>query len=177
MSKEQKHAASVQNQFIFESGSINTIIKDSTFNGPVYTCKPIEEEGEDVGGKTSASEEDGGEESHRLADEKVRQRIEALLPKFKSKRSWFSVVKVLMLRGYVLDGDFKAASTFLNKLFPDGLMVSYDASDLSKLHVGCLRKPLDEWTFEASTMKQRAIYDAYHSLALEFDHLLEVTKK
>lgn len=35
MSQDQKHAANVQNQFIFESGSINTIIKDNTFNGAV----------------------------------------------------------------------------------------------------------------------------------------------
>lgn len=40
MSQEEKHTTTIQNQFIFEAGSVNTIIKDSTFNGPVYTCKP-----------------------------------------------------------------------------------------------------------------------------------------
>lgn len=38
MSKQNETTQHVENQFIFEAGSITTIIKGGTFNAPVYTC-------------------------------------------------------------------------------------------------------------------------------------------
>lgn len=43
MEKEKGIIQHIENQFIFEAGSNNTIIKDSTFNAPVYTYKPKED--------------------------------------------------------------------------------------------------------------------------------------
>lgn len=37
MNKDQQAVTHVENQFNFETGSINTIIKGGTFNAPVYT--------------------------------------------------------------------------------------------------------------------------------------------
>lgn len=46
MEKEREIVQHIENQFIFEAGSNNTIIKDSTFNAPVYTCKLEEDDRE-----------------------------------------------------------------------------------------------------------------------------------
>lgn len=37
MNKEHQNISHVENQFNFEAGSINTVIKGGTFNAPVYT--------------------------------------------------------------------------------------------------------------------------------------------
>lgn len=47
MNKEKEVVQHIENQFIFEAGSHNTIIKDSTFNAPVYTCRLKEEDNDD----------------------------------------------------------------------------------------------------------------------------------
>lgn len=47
MDKEKGVIQHIENQFIFEAGSNNTIIKDSTFNAPVYTYRPNKENNKD----------------------------------------------------------------------------------------------------------------------------------
>lgn len=125
----------VENQFIFEAGSNNTIIKDSTFNGPVYTYKLDEKENK----KTSLTEEE-----LKKKIEKVRIHIGT------TKRLWFPVCKYMMWRKMVANGDFVTAVAKLESMFP-GLKL--DADDMSSLNTLSFSKGVNEWDAENAPVR------------------------
>lgn len=59
-----------------------------------------------------------------------------------NKRQWFSVIKVLMWRGYVSDGDFAGAVAMIQEIMPD---LKLDAKDMSRMNVQSFSKPLERW--------------------------------
>lgn len=76
------------------------------------------------------------------AAESIRESLETLKSQVGNNRQWFSVVKVLMWKGYVNDGDFAGAAALICEVLPD---VRLDAKDLSRLNVQSFSKPLDKW--------------------------------
>ena len=74
--------------------------------------------------------------------EHLHAAIEELKGLIASKRQWFSVIKVLMWRGYVCDGDFAGAVAMIQKMVPE---IELDAKDMSRLNVLSFSKPLEQW--------------------------------
>lgn len=142
----------VDSLFIFEAGSINTIINDN--HGTIYTNRSGQEQ-----------------QPEELTDDDLRNKINQVLPLMKNSRHWFSIIKVLMLHGQVLDGDFEAGKNLIERLYPAGVTLKIDPADLSKLHTGSFRLPVVSWVQNDAPVARSAEFFQYRSIALKLDEL------
>ena len=74
--------------------------------------------------------------------EHLQTALEELKGLIDNKRQWFSVIKVLMWRGYVCDGDFAGAVAIIQKTMPE---LKLDAKDMSRMNVQSFSKSLERW--------------------------------
>ena len=74
--------------------------------------------------------------------EHLQTALEKLRGLIENKRQWFSVIKVLMWRGYVCDGDFAGAVAMIQRIIPD---LKLDAKDMSRMNVQSFSRPLERW--------------------------------
>lgn len=74
--------------------------------------------------------------------EHLQTALEELRGVIDNKRQWFSVIKVLMWRGYVCDGDFAGAVAMIQRIIPD---LKLDAKDMSRMNVQSFSRPLERW--------------------------------
>jgi len=74
--------------------------------------------------------------------EHLHAALEELRGLITNNRQWFPVVKVLMWRGYVCDGDFAGAVAMIQQIMPD---LRLDARDMSRMNVQSFSKPLERW--------------------------------
>ena len=74
--------------------------------------------------------------------EHLQSSLEELRGLIVNKRQWFSVIKVLMWRGYVSDGDFAGAVAMIQRIMPD---LKLDAKDMSRMNVQSFSRPLERW--------------------------------
>ncbi len=98
-------------------------------------------------------------------EEKLHQAITELLPFINKKRQWFPVVKTLMWKGYVVEGDFAGAASMIQRLFPEGLNPNIDSADLSKLNVQSFSKKLDKWNVMDAPITQNNAFSQYVHIA------------
>ena len=95
------------------------------------------------------------------AAEHLHEAIEELKELIVNKRQWFSVIKVLMWRGYVCDGDFAGAVAMIQKLMPE---LELDAKDMSRLNVLSFTKPLEQWDVGNAPVKGN-VFTQYKDIA------------
>jgi len=93
--------------------------------------------------------------------ENLHTALETMKDLIENKRQWFSVIKVLMWRGYVCEGDFAGAVAMIQEVIP-GLML--DAKDMSRLNVQSFTKPLERWDVSDAPV-QGNVYMQYKSIA------------
>jgi len=67
-----------------------------------------------------------------------------------NKRQWFPVIKVLMWRGYVCEGDFAGGVAMIQEAMPD---LDLDAKDMSRMNVQSFSKPLERWEMSDAPVK------------------------
>lgn len=115
--------------------------------------------------------EHGGKDESSLEEMKknLRRNIETVLPLIKSQRLWFPICKVMMQFNFVGNGDFKGAAAMIEEAFPDGLPVSIDSHDLSKLNCESFAKDVLSWDIKNSPVGNAA--PSYQTLALKFMQL------
>ena len=83
------------------------------------------------------------EKEHRTsASENLRTALQEMKDLIGNNRQWFSVIKVLMWRGYVCDGDLAGAVAMIQEAMPN---LSLDAKDMSRQNVQSFSKPLERW--------------------------------
>lgn len=142
----------VDSLFVFEAGSINTIINDN--HGTIYTNR-------------------SGQDSQpmELTDDDLRNNINQVLPLMKNSRHWFCILKVLMLHGQVLDGDFESGKRLIERLYPGGVNYKIDPADLSKLHTDSFKLPVASWSADDAPVKRGAEFTQYQNIALRMDEL------
>lgn len=140
----------VESLFVFEAGSINTIIKDN--HGTIYTNRS----GESVGEKSKEP----------LTMEMLKVKVDSIRDRIDKDRYWFPVCKFMMWEGLVAEGDFTAAKDVIQRLFD----VQINAKDLSvNLNVMSFRKVLAEWDINDAPVagstfhKYKSIADALYS--------------
>ena len=117
-------------------------------------------------GKSSKSES-------LLTDNELRERINNVICDIKIARHWFSVVKVLMLRGQVKSGDFVGAAERIKSLYPAGLSVDIDPVDLQSMHHGSFALPIDRWSTDDGPIKREGDFRNYILIARRFDDLFK----
>lgn len=147
MDKDKDFVQHIDNQFIFEAGSINTIIKDSTFNAPVYTCR---------------QEEEGKEKGEVITMQTLLQRI---IPMVCSTRMWFAVYKGFLESKKTRSKDYAGFKKMIEDNYDKDLPYSISTSELSDLDCFSFSKPIDEWDIAYAPIKRAKEFYAYKNLA------------
>lgn len=102
------------------------------------------------------------ENGRRNATEKhLHTALEELSGLIENKRQWFSVIKVLMWRGYVCDGDFAGAVAMIQEAMPH---LQLDAKDMSRMNVQSFSKPLERWDMGDAPVKGN-VFTQYKDIA------------
>lgn len=111
------------------------------------------------------------ETDNENSDDELREKINVVMNLISSNRHWFSIAKVLMLRGLVKDGDFKGAQERIESLYPGGLKYPIDYADLMRMNVGSFAGPIDSWNTTDGPIKRQAEFKVYVTIAKKFDGL------
>ena len=107
------------------------------------------------------------------ASENLNAALEEMKELIENKRQWFSVIKVLMWRGYVCDGDFAGAVALIQEVIPDLML---DAKDMSRLNVQSFSKPLERWDVSDAPV-QGNVFMQYKSIASKGMELIPEKKR
>ena len=107
------------------------------------------------------------------ASENLNAALEEMKKLIENKRQWFSVIKVLMWRGYVCDGDFAGAVALIQEVIPDLML---DAKDMSRLNVQSFSKPLERWDVSDAPV-QGNVFMQYKSIASKGMELIPEKKR
>jgi len=78
-------------------------------------------------------------------DDKLVQFIASVSKSFKKQNHWFAIIKPLMWKGLIAEGDYEGAVTFIKKLFPNGVNKQFTADDIRKLDCFSMSKKLEKW--------------------------------
>lgn len=71
-----------------------------------------------------------------ITPDTLRAHIDLVLPFITNSRHWFSVCKIMMRLSIVGEGDFDSAVALINAAYPNGLPVTPNPSDLSRMDCG-----------------------------------------
>ena len=115
-----------------------------------------------------------GNLQHRCAatSENLHAAFEELKGMIDNKRKWFSVIKVLMWRRYVCDGDFAGAVAMIRQIMPE---LELDAKDMSRLNVQTFSKPLERWDASDAPV-QGNVFVQYKDIATKGMELIPENK-
>lgn len=108
-----------------------------------------------------------------LDDDALRDCINLIMHKITKNRYWFCIIKPLMLLGQVRPNDFEGAAGRIRKLYPAGLPVDIDVSDLQSMHWGSFVGPVNTWRIGDGPFKREAEFKTYFTLASEFERILK----
>ena len=100
-------------------------------------------------------------EQRRAVSENLSGALEAMVTMVGNNRQWFPVIKVLMWKGYVREGDFAGAVALIREMLP---ATNLDAKDMSKLNVQSFTKPLERWDVGNAPV-QGNTFSQYKSIA------------
>lgn len=103
-----------------------------------------------------------------LSDDDLRECINQVIGKIKKNRHWFCIIKPLMLLGQVRPNDFEGAANRIKSIYPAGLPVTIDVSDLQAMHIGSFTAPLEYWNNADGPVKRDAEFKDYHSFSRLF---------
>ena len=106
------------------------------------------------------------------ASENLHTALEELKGMIDNKRKWFSVIKVLMWRRYVCDGDFAGAVAMIQQIMPE---LELDAKDMSRLNVQSFSKPLERWDASDAPV-QGNVFTQYKDIATRGMELIPENK-
>ena len=106
-----------------------------TFNGPMFDIHDNQQ-------VTIVRQDTAPGEKPVAAAKHLHAALEELRGLTTNNRQWFPVIKVLMWRGYVCDGDFAGAVAMIQQIIPD---LRLDARDMSRMNVQSFSKPLERW--------------------------------
>lgn len=97
-------------------------------------------------------------------DEIVRESIELVMPTLeKNSRMWFCVYRALLDKRYLSRGNLELFEEKMKMLFPDREL-NINIRDLSRLEIGCFRKPIRYWREYDAPMKGKW-FENYKNLA------------
>lgn len=140
----------VDTLFVFEKGSINTIIKDN--HGTIYTGGKRDDENAADDVKTAQKP---------LTEEELKEKVDFVKPNITAKKQYFSVCRYMMWRKMVPERDFKGACAILERLYPG---LGLDADDMDSYYVLSFRKPLDEWDVNDAPVHGKT-FNKYYTIA------------
>ena len=92
---------------------------------------------------------------------------------FTQQNHWFAVVKPLMWKGLVTDGDYEAGIRYVHELITEGIKPDFSTDDIRKMDCLSMSKPLDKWTEDDAPIsgvrftKMKALCTAFWDLIKE----------
>lgn len=102
-----------------------------------------------------------------VTDEDVKRYIDIMIPQIVNQNHWYAIVRPLMWRSVIIDGDYEGAVSYIRRLYPDGLWKCPTTDDLRRLDACSMRKSLDKWSEDDAPIHGARFYKM-HSLATAF---------
>lgn len=103
----------------------------------------------------------------------MKAAIENAMNYLKNNRTWFSILKVLVIHEFAID--IPAAADLVKEAVGEEKLAAFkfkiNVDDLRKLNTGSMSKPISKWEKSEETLKSNR-FETYKSIASIFENAL-----